>query len=52
MSYWQDLSPGVRRYIIFAAVLFGLLLLFRRCTGPSTAGDPPPRGVQRQNTSP
>lgn len=46
MSFWEDLSPGVKRYLIFGLILLGVLLAFRKCTGPSTAGDPPPRTVR------
>jgi len=48
MSFWEDLSPSVRRYVVFAAVVVAALLVFRRCTGPSVSGDGrSTRGVQR-----
>jgi hypothetical protein len=46
MSFWEDLSPGVRRYIILALALLGLLLAFRKCTAPDHSAPPPPRGLQ------
>jgi hypothetical protein len=46
MSFWEDLSPNVKRYLIFALVMIGALLAFRKCTGPSTAGEPAPRGLR------
>jgi hypothetical protein len=46
MSLWENLSPGVRRYIVLAVVLLGLLLGFRKCTAPDTSAPPPPRGLR------
>jgi hypothetical protein len=46
MSFWENLSPGVRRYIVFALVLLGLMLAFRKCTAPDTSAAPPPRGLK------
>jgi hypothetical protein len=47
MSFWDELSPGVKRYAIIAAVLLVALLAFRKCTSPSASGTPPPRGMVR-----
>jgi hypothetical protein len=46
MSFWEELSPSVKRYIVFAAVLLVALLAFKKCV-PSTArgGHAPPRGL-------
>ena len=48
MSFWDDLSPAVKRYAIVAAVLLAVILAFRACnrsgsgstapTGKSTRG--------------
>jgi hypothetical protein len=46
MAFWENLSPGVRRYIVLALVLLGLLLAFRKCTGPDLSAPPPPRGLR------
>jgi hypothetical protein len=46
MSFWEELSPSVQRYIIIAAVLLAGLILFRTCAGPESDGEPPPRGQQ------
>jgi hypothetical protein len=46
MSFWENLSPGVRRYIVLGLVLLGLLLAFRRCSAPDASAPPPPRGLQ------
>ena len=34
MSFWEDLSPLVKRYIIVAGVLLGALLAMRTCMRP------------------
>lgn len=47
MSFWEELSPGVKRYLIFAVLALAGLLAFRQCTKPSPAVDAPPRGLQR-----
>jgi hypothetical protein len=46
MSFWENLSPGVRRYIVLAVALLGLLLAFRKCTAPDPSAPPPPRGLR------
>ena len=46
MSFWENLTPGVRRYLVLAVVLLGLLLVFRKCTAPDTSAPPPPRGLR------
>jgi ABC-type uncharacterized transport system permease subunit len=48
MSFWEDLSPGVKRYLVFAVLALGLLLAFRTCSAPSTSSEEaPPRGLPR-----
>ena len=49
MPSWDDMSPGVKRYAIVAAVLLAGLLAFRACivSGPGPTGKPVPRGVQQ-----
>jgi hypothetical protein len=39
VSFWQNLSPGTRRYIIVALVLLGAMLVFRRCTAHAPAAE-------------
>jgi hypothetical protein len=43
MPFWDDLSPGVKRYAIVAAVLLAALFAFRHCGGPSTNAPMPSR---------
>jgi hypothetical protein len=47
MSFWEDMSPAVKRYLVIAAVAVVGLLAARSCIGPESSADPPPRGVQR-----
>ena len=47
MSFWEDLTPGVKRYLIIAVVAVAALLAFRSCFGPEADANPPPRGVVR-----
>jgi hypothetical protein len=49
MSFWEDLSPGVKRYAIIGALLLVSLLAFRTCvTSTSTTGaDLPKRGLRK-----
>ena len=48
MSFWEDLSPGVKRYAIIAVVLLLGLLSFRMCTsGGAENKTLPPRGLKR-----
>lgn len=49
MSFWEDLSPSVKRYIIIAAVGIVALLGVRSClsSGGGAGGHAPPRGLQR-----
>jgi hypothetical protein len=47
MSFWEDLSPGVKRYLIAAVVVIAAIFVVRSCFGPNTEGEPPPRGVTR-----
>jgi hypothetical protein len=47
MSFWEEMSPGVKRYLIGAVVLVVALLAMRSCLGPNTDAEPPPRGVAR-----
>jgi hypothetical protein len=46
MSFWEDLSPSVKRYITIAAIAVVALIAVRSCFGPETEGEPPPRGAQ------
>jgi hypothetical protein len=49
MSFWEDLSPMVRRYIVIGALLVVGLLAFRTCLGgPASEADRPPRGQTPQ----
>jgi hypothetical protein len=49
MSWWEDLSPAVKRYAIVAVVLLAVILAFRACGseskkapgGPSTTRGAP-----------
>jgi hypothetical protein len=47
VSFWDDLSSNVKRYLIVAVVLLGVLLALRTCAKPGGSGGPPPRGVMR-----
>lgn len=47
MSFWEDLDPKVKRYVIIAAVAVAALIAFRSCGTPEAAGGPPPRGQTR-----
>ncbi|MFI5307428.1 MAG: hypothetical protein ACHQ53_08760 [Polyangiales bacterium] len=47
MSFWDDLSSNVKRYVIVGVVLLGVLLALRTCAKPGSTGGPPPRGVVR-----
>lgn len=46
MSFWEDMSPGVKRYLIIGVVLLAGLIVMRSCFGPNTEGEPPPRGAK------
>lgn len=46
MSFWEDLSPGVKRYLIFAAVALAALLVFKQLQKPPPPSEAPPRGLQ------
>jgi hypothetical protein len=49
MSFWEDLSPGVKRYAIIGALLLVSLLAFRSCvTSTSTTGEAAPKRGLRQ----
>jgi hypothetical protein len=47
MSFWDDLSPSVKRYLIVGVLLGAALLGLRTCAAPGTGAPPPPRGVVR-----
>jgi hypothetical protein len=47
MSFWEDMSPAVKRYLVIAAVAVVALLAARSCFGPESSAEPPPRGAQR-----
>jgi len=48
MSFWEDLSPGVKRYAIIAVVLLIGVIAFRMCSsGGSESKTLPPRGIVR-----
>ena len=48
MSFWDELSPAVKRYMVVAVVLVGVLLGLRACMTPSAGGGHvPPRGLSR-----
>jgi hypothetical protein len=47
MSFWEELSPAVKRYLIIAALAIAGLLAARSCFGPESSANPPPRGVVR-----
>ena len=46
MSFWEDMSPGVKRYLIAAVVLIAAIVAMRNCFGPNTESEPPPRGAR------
>jgi hypothetical protein len=48
MEFWEEMSPGVKRYLVIGAVLLVGLLTFRHCiTAPASGGSgpAPKRGV-------
>jgi hypothetical protein len=45
MEFWDDLSVGVKRYLIIGVVLVVALLAFRACFGAEREASPPPRGA-------
>ena len=49
MSFWEDLSPGVKRYAILGALLLIGLLAFRSCvvSTPSSPAEMPKRGLSK-----
>ena len=48
MSFWEDMSPGVKRYAIIGAVLLVGLLAFRSCvTSTPSQAELPKRGVRQ-----
>jgi hypothetical protein len=47
MSFWEDLSPTVKRYLTIAAIAVVALIAARSCFGPESESEPPPRGAQR-----
>jgi hypothetical protein len=51
MSFWEDLSPSVKRYIIIGALGVVSLLGVRACIsgggGGGAGGHAPPRGLVR-----
>jgi hypothetical protein len=47
MSFWEDLSPSVKRYLTIAVLVVVALIAVRSCFGPETESEPPPRGAQR-----
>jgi len=48
MSFWEDLSPGVKRYAIVAVVLLIALIGYRACSSSGTESKTlPPRGIVR-----
>ena len=48
MSFWEDMSPGVKRYLIIGAVLVVGLLAFRSClTSEPSAAELPKRGLNK-----
>ncbi|MGD8862906.1 MAG: hypothetical protein PVI30_23030 [Myxococcales bacterium] len=46
MSFWEDLDPRVKRYVVVAILLLGALLAFRACGGSEVPTEPPPRGAK------
>jgi len=48
MSFWEDLSPAVKRYVIIGALALVGLLAFRTCvtSTPTPGADLPKRGVR------
>jgi hypothetical protein len=46
MSFWEDLSPSVKRYVVIAVVALVSLIAVRSCFGPEHEAEPPPRGVR------
>jgi len=47
MSFWEDLSPSVKRYLAIAAFALIALIAARSCLGPEVESEPPPRGAKR-----
>jgi hypothetical protein len=50
MQFWEDLSPGVKRYVVIGVVLLISLLAFRKCVTSSATESSSPaahRGVVR-----
>jgi len=47
MSFWEDLSPSVKRYLAIAVLLVVALIAMRSCFGPEAESEPPPRGAKR-----
>ena len=47
MSFWEDLSPSIKRYIAIAVIAVVALIAARSCFGPESEAEPPPRGAQR-----
>lgn len=48
MSFWEDLSPGVKRYLIIGGLLLVGLLAFRSCvTSTPSAAELPKRGLRQ-----
>jgi hypothetical protein len=48
MEFWEEMSPGVKRYIVIGAVLLIALLAFRKCvmsSGTSSTAPAAQRGV-------
>jgi hypothetical protein len=44
MSFWEDLAPSVKGYLVVAGVLIALVIGYRSCTGGDDNAPPPPRG--------
>ena len=46
MSFWEDLSPGIKRYAMVAVVLLVVLLGYRQCASSTqSSGAAPQRGI-------